>query len=1400
MLSPALLTSLLLVVGCAGDDTTAADSGNTADSGTTIGDAEPDVSIDSPSDGATYYLAEEVTLSGTATDAEDATVDLAYVWTSDLDGELAAGNPADDGTFTDATTTLSAGDHTLTLSVMDSAGNTGTDTVSLSINAENVAPSCAITAPADGDSGAEGIEVTFEATASDTEDASDLLTATLESDVAGSLWSGNPGADGSISTSTSDLALAAHTVTLTVTDTVGAVCTDSVVYVVGGPPEVTISAPIDDEEINEGEWYSFTAVVSDAETPLNELRVAWSSDIDGEFTSSTANASGIVSPSYGGLSPGYHTLVATVTDNEGLTATDSVTLSVNGVPSAPDVEIQPDPVGADDDLFAVITTDSVDPEGDEITYTYTWYRYAIEDTDETTESFPASKTGRGVTFTVQVTPSDGKGDGTYGEASVTIGNSAPIVGTASIDPDPPQAEDVLVCTYGGFYDADGDGDYSTLEWFVNGTSAGTAVNLRGGFVKGDTVGCTVTPSDGTDTGDPVTAEVVAVNTAPELDGATITPDPAYANDTLSCTSDGFYDADGDADASTTEWFVNGVSTATTPVLASGFVKGDTVSCELTPDDGEDTGAVVSASIVIENSAPDITSVSISPSTAVADDVLSCSYSGYSDIDGDADASTLSWTVNGTEVATSPLISGVFVHGDVVECTVTPYDGTDTGKPRSASLTVGNTVPVISDTEIQPDPADADDTLECTYTFSDADGEADATTFTWLVGGVPKGTGSTLAGAFSSGDTVTCNATAHDGTDAGNSESDSIEIGNGVPSVDSVSISPVLPTVGDTLTCSYSGFYDADGDADVSTYAWDINGSPAGSTDTLAGSFSSGDLVTCTVTPSDGTDTGDDVSLTVVIDNQAPVIDDCTATPDPASSDDTLTCVPGTTTDPDGTTTFTYSYTWEVNGLTVASGETLSGAFAEGDNVNCNATPNDGQLDGNTVISQIVTITNGVPEVTSATLSPEDPGSQDTVSVTATADDPDGDSLSLSYSWVVNGTSVSTTSSSSFDLTGYVSVGDSVYAEVTADDTKDTSDPYVTNSVTVVNAAPTAPELSIDPETPGEGVHDFQCVIDVDSDDVDGDTVTYTFSWEVDGVPYTSASTTDHSGDTVLAGEAYEGEEWVCTVVPNDGSQDGAEAEASATIGPNCGELSSVDTPTNYVSKGSTQGQWFTDPEETLGEYVWRMDGYSGSNTIEQYASFSDFESGNLDTSWALTYDWDGTGAVAYNGYLYYNQANTRNMVKYDLDAQAVEDVVELTNAGYRNTYHYGWGGYSDIDFSVDENGLWVLYSTSSNSGKLVVSKLSEDLDIEDTWNTASESKTSMGNAFVICGIVYATDDYSSSPTTINYAYDTTDSSDSTPGISFNNPGGYNSSIHYNYLDQTLWAWDNTQHLIYDLSF
>lgn len=86
---------------------------------------------------------------------------------------------------------------------------------------------------------------------------------------------------------------------------------------------------------------------------------------------------------------------------------------------------------------------------------------------------------------------------------------------------------------------------------------------------------------------------------------------------------------------------------------------------------------------------------------------------------------------------------------------------------------------------------------------------------------------------------------------------------------------------------------------------------------------------------------------------------------------------------------------------------------------------------------------------------------------------------------------------------------------------------------------------------------------------------------------------------------------------------------------------------------------------------------------------------------------DGTGFVVYDGAVFYNKERTRNIVKYDLRTRIKSGEAIVTNANYHDTSPYRWGGKSDIDLAVDENGLWVIYATESNKGRLVVSQVGE---------------------------------------------------------------------------------------------
>ena len=79
----------------------------------------------------------------------------------------------------------------------------------------------------------------------------------------------------------------------------------------------------------------------------------------------------------------------------------------------------------------------------------------------------------------------------------------------------------------------------------------------------------------------------------------------------------------------------------------------------------------------------------------------------------------------------------------------------------------------------------------------------------------------------------------------------------------------------------------------------------------------------------------------MINNTPPVLADVYLSPETAYEGDTLTCTPGDVEDDDGTTSFTYSYAWTVNGSPAGTDSVLVAALETDDEAVCTVTPFDG---------------------------------------------------------------------------------------------------------------------------------------------------------------------------------------------------------------------------------------------------------------------------------------------------------------------------------------------------------------------------------------------------------------------------------------------------------------------------
>uniref|UniRef100_A0A4W3IH16 Adhesion G protein-coupled receptor L2 n=1 Tax=Callorhinchus milii TaxID=7868 RepID=A0A4W3IH16_CALMI len=245
----------------------------------------------------------------------------------------------------------------------------------------------------------------------------------------------------------------------------------------------------------------------------------------------------------------------------------------------------------------------------------------------------------------------------------------------------------------------------------------------------------------------------------------------------------------------------------------------------------------------------------------------------------------------------------------------------------------------------------------------------------------------------------------------------------------------------------------------------------------------------------------------------------------------------------------------------------------------------------------------------------------------------------------------------------------------------------------------------------------------------------------------------------------------------------------------------------YVTEAEQQsGAWCKDPLQA-GDKIYYMPWTPyRTDTLMEYASVQDFTSGRPTTTYKLPHRVDGTGFVVYDGAVFFNKERTRNIVKYDLRTRIKSGEAIIANANYHDTSPYRWGGKSDIDLAVDENGLWVIYATEQNNGMMVISQLNPyTLRFEGTWDTSYDKRTA-SNAFMICGVlyvvrsVYEDNESETGKNSIDYVYNTNLNKEEFVDIQFPNQYQHIAAVDYNPRDNQLYVWNNNFILRYSLEF
>ncbi|XP_053175964.1 olfactomedin-like [Scomber japonicus] len=241
------------------------------------------------------------------------------------------------------------------------------------------------------------------------------------------------------------------------------------------------------------------------------------------------------------------------------------------------------------------------------------------------------------------------------------------------------------------------------------------------------------------------------------------------------------------------------------------------------------------------------------------------------------------------------------------------------------------------------------------------------------------------------------------------------------------------------------------------------------------------------------------------------------------------------------------------------------------------------------------------------------------------------------------------------------------------------------------------------------------------------------------------------------------------------------------------------------SEGQKNSYWV---QTLLNSHIW-------DNTLRVYQTYEDFmASANYkDFTFASSYSHadaiEGPSAVLYGEALYYHCYRSADVCRYDLNSKTVKRVtLPGIGVGFNNKFpycYYDCRTHSDVDVEADETGLWAIYATLGNHGNLVVSRLAwdneaETLNVSQTWETRLFKKA-VTNAFMVCGVLYATryvDEYREE---VFYAFDTaTGKHDSSLALPLEKVAKGVASLSYNPTNKQIYMYNDGYLLAYQANF
>ncbi|WP_299490262.1 PKD domain-containing protein, partial [Acaryochloris sp. IP29b_bin.137] len=756
-------------------------------------------------------------------------------------------------------------------------------------------------------------------------------------------------ADGTLNYTPESDFLGADGFTYVVQDNDGLYSNSAKVNVVVFNPAPVIDDLSLDAIVQEGTPARFSAT---ATTASGDLTYTWdlgdgSDPIEGQT----------INPSY--ANNGEYTVTLTVTNDNGVSATETATVTVDNV--APTINLAPD-FTADEGQPISFAASFTDP-GLLDTHTITWdFGDGTTVSDTLTPEHIYTDNGE---YTVALTITDNDGGTTTETRTVTVNNVAPAIthltGDTLINEGDSATFSVTV--------TDSDSDTLTTTWdFGDGSATVTGTTVNHTYADNGTYTVTVTASDEDGGSTSQTLDIQVNNVAPNVDaGVDQTIDEGTA-----LNFNGIITDPGLLDTQTVEWaFGDG---ATSGSLTPTHIFNDdgiyTVSLTATDNDGATTTDTLT--VTVRNIAPTITHLTGDTSINEGD---TATFTAFATDPGD-DTLTYTWDFgDGSPVRTGDSVDHTFTNNGEYTVTLTVSDEDGGSSSETLTVTVANIAPTVT---LGPDQTiNEGETLALSGAYTDP-GSLDTHTVEWTLGDGTTITDTLTPTHIYQADgiySVTLTVTDSDGAAA--SASIMVTVRNVAPTITDLT-GPLNLSEGETATFTATA---TDPGHDPLTYTWDFSdGSPSQTGSTVEHTFTDDGLYTISLTVTDGEGGSTTETVTVKVANVAPTITNLTG--ETTRNEGDLTPFTATATDP-GADTLTYVWTFG-DGSPALQSDTVSHTYADNGIYTATLTVSD-EDGGSTSQTLTIEVKNVAPVVTIGDIPTVDEGQP--VAFTASFTDP-----------------------------------------------------------------------------------------------------------------------------------------------------------------------------------------------------------------------------------------------------------------------------------------------------------------------------------------------------------------------------------------------------------------------------